>query len=85
MSNQERILFFELLQIALGNRDKLSRVPKSKEWMALYQESEKQSVLGIMLDGLEQLPEAGNSKFPNPHRGFLMYSTYRMPDHRMYR
>lgn len=51
------MLFFELLKIALGTRDKLSRVPNRKEWMALYQESEKQSILGIMLDGLEQLPD----------------------------
>ena len=57
MSNQERKLFFELLQTALGNRDKLSRVPKSKEWMALCQESERQSIIGIMLDGLERLPD----------------------------
>ena len=51
------MLFFELLQVALGNRNRLSRVPTKKEWMALYQESEKQSILGIMLDGLERLPE----------------------------
>jgi hypothetical protein len=51
------MFFFELLQIALGNRDKLSHIPTRKEWIALYQESEKQSILGIMLDGLERLPE----------------------------
>ena len=51
------MLFFELLQIALGNRDGLSRAPTRKEWMALYQESEKQSILGIMLDGIERLPD----------------------------
>lgn len=51
------MLFFELLQIALGTRDNLSRVPNRIEWMALYQESEKQSILGIMLDGLERLPD----------------------------
>lgn len=57
MSNQERMLFFELLQIALGNRDNLTNVPNREEWMALYQKSEKQSILGIMLDGLERLPD----------------------------
>ena len=50
-------LFFELLQIALGTRDVLSRVPKMKEWMVLYQKSENQSIIGVMLDGLERLPE----------------------------
>ncbi len=51
------MLFFELLQLALGNRDRLSRVPSKKEWVALFEESEKQSIVGIMLDGLERLPE----------------------------
>lgn len=51
------MLFFELLQIALGNRDILSRIPTRKEWINLYQQSEKQSILGIMLEGLERLPE----------------------------
>ncbi len=49
--------FFELLQIALGTRDRLSLVPTRREWKAIYQESDKQSILGIMLDGLERLPE----------------------------
>lgn len=35
----------------------MSRVPTKNEWMALYQESEKQSILGVVLDGLERLPE----------------------------
>lgn len=51
------MLFFELLQTALGNRDKLSRVPNKNEWMAIYQESERQSILGVMVDGLERLPD----------------------------
>lgn len=51
------MLLFELLQIALGNRVKLSRVPTTEEWLAIYQESEKQSILVVMLDGLEQFPE----------------------------
>ena len=50
------MLLFYLLLIALGNRDRLSRFPTRKEWLDLYQESEKQSILGIMLDALERLP-----------------------------
>lgn len=48
-------LFFELLQIALGNRGELSRVPTAKEWSDLYDESERQAVTGIMVAGLERL------------------------------
>lgn len=52
-----RMLFFELLQVALGNRGCLSKVPSPKDWIALYEESEKQSIEGVMLSGLEQLPQ----------------------------
>lgn len=49
-------LFVELLQLSLGMCDRLSRVPSASEWSALYQESQRQAVLGIMVDGLERLP-----------------------------
>ena len=52
-----RTLFFELLQVALGTRRFLSKDLSAKEWINLYEESEKQSIEGIMLSGLEQLPE----------------------------
>ncbi len=47
--------FFELLQVALGNCDELSRVPSAKEWENLYDESKRQAVTGIMVAGLEKL------------------------------
>lgn len=50
-------LFFELLQVALGTREKLSRVPDVREWKVLYAEAGRQTVLGVMYGGLEQLPE----------------------------
>lgn len=49
------MLFFELLQVALGNKDKLSYVPTFKEWDEMYDESEKQAVTGILLHGIERL------------------------------
>lgn len=48
-------LFFELLQVALGNRECLSRIPFDKEWAGLYDESERQAVTGILLQGIERL------------------------------
>lgn len=50
-------LFFELLQVALGTRERLSRVPSSREWQALYDEAKRQAVVGVLLDGLERLPD----------------------------
>ena len=52
----ESNLFQELLQISIGSIDSFSRVPTCEEWMALFKESEKQSVSGIILAGLERLP-----------------------------
>lgn len=48
-------LFFELLQMAMGNRCELSRVPTAGEWSDLYDESERQAVTGILLHGIERL------------------------------
>ena len=49
------MLFYELIQVALGNRDGLSRVPSDREWLAMYEESEGQAIPGILLAGLERL------------------------------
>lgn len=48
---------FELIQVALGQRDSLSHIPTNKEWSDLYEESIKQSVVGIAYEGLLKLPK----------------------------
>ena len=48
-------LFFELLQVAIGTRDKMSRVPTNGEWQELYAMSIKQAVTGLMFSGIERL------------------------------
>lgn len=50
-------LFIELLQVTLGTRDSLSRVPSSIEWEYLLAEAQRQAILGIMTSGLERLPD----------------------------
>lgn len=49
------MMFFELLQVALGNRERLSCMPTPVEWLDLYDESERQAVTGILLHGIERL------------------------------
>ena len=49
-------LFFELIQASIGERKQFSRTPSSQEWSALYKESERQAILGIMLVGIDVLP-----------------------------
>lgn len=48
-------LFFELIQIAIGNRDKLSTIPSVAEWMKLYNLAKNQSVVGLAYNGVENL------------------------------
>lgn len=52
----ENYLFFELLQVSLGNRNRLSRAPSEKEWEEIYDESGRQAVTGILLHGIDRLP-----------------------------
>lgn len=50
-------LFVELLQVALNSRDSLSQVPSIVEWDNLFNEAQRHAVVGIMVAGLERLPE----------------------------
>lgn len=52
-----RDLFIELLQVTVGKRDSLSRVPSSSEWQDLHEEGQRQAVDSVILDGIERLPE----------------------------
>lgn len=51
-------LFVELLQVSLGAREGLSRVPTSREWEKLFEESARQAVSGIAFGGVQKLPDS---------------------------
>ena len=51
------LLFVELLKISIGTHDSLSRVLSVVEWNYLFNEAQRQAVVGIMIAGLERLPE----------------------------
>ena len=61
------MLFLELLQIALGNRERLSHAPSAKEWAGIYEESKRQAVTGILLHGIDRLPAE-----QRPSQAFLL-------------
>ena len=48
---------YELIQIALGNRRQLSRMPTAKEWEELLDEASSQAVAGVSIAGVDKLPK----------------------------
>lgn len=52
------MLFFELLQVAIGNRSALSQTPTLMGWGELYALAKKQAMVGITYRGIEQLPDS---------------------------
>lgn len=52
---KEDNLFIELIQIALGTKTVLSRIPSENEWQQIYETAVKQSLVGVVLSGIEEL------------------------------
>jgi len=52
-----RRFFFDLVQVALGNRAQLSERPSDKEWDVLYEMAIEQAMIGVLQQGLERLPD----------------------------
>lgn len=48
-------LFEELILISLGKQDEFSKQPSSNDWKGLLEEAKKQSVVGVLLSGIERL------------------------------
>lgn len=57
-------LFFELIQVTIGRRNSLSRVPSSEAWNLLFNISVKQAVAGVCFCGLQRLPANQLSELP---------------------
>lgn len=51
------MLFYELLQVAIGRRVALSQNPTAEAWHELYAMAKKQAMAGIAFRGVEQLPD----------------------------
>ena len=54
-----RKLFFELMQVSLGQLDCVSRFPEPNEWQKFYELAKKQAVIGICYYGVTKLFDYG--------------------------
>lgn len=59
-------LFFELLQVSIGNRECLSCSPSANEWMSLYTIAKAQTMIGLAFNGLRRLPQEQTKALPKP-------------------
>ena len=57
-------LFQELILISLGKHDKFSRRLTDADWASLYVEAQRQSLVGVLLTGVEKAIASGENK-PN--------------------
>lgn len=55
MPDTLEVLFFQLLQVAIGTRNTLDRIPTSKEWALLFKMSKKQALPAIAFAGITRL------------------------------
>lgn len=49
-------LLFDLIQVSIGNRDRLSCTPSPEEWQAIFNAAVKQALAGVCFAGVERLP-----------------------------
>ena len=54
-------LFYELIQVALGEKENLSSHPSEKEWELLFSASLKQTVAGLTFCALDKLSKKGQN------------------------
>ena len=52
-------LLFELIQVALGQRDSLSRTPSEEDWQRLFMMAEEQAITSFVFPALEILNKSG--------------------------
>ena len=53
------VLLFELIHVALGQRDRLSRTPSEEDWQRLFQMAEEQAITSFLFPALEILNKCG--------------------------
>ena len=53
---EKNLMLIELLQVALGIRNSLSRIPSDAEWVNVYKLAARHGFVGFLYGGIERLP-----------------------------
>lgn len=69
-------LFFELIRVAIGTQNSLSRQLKVNEWERLYQIAHKQSLIGICFAALQKLGADADEGFARIGMSEMLYLTW---------
>lgn len=69
-------LFFELIRVAIGTADSLSRLPSQKEWKAFYDMAKKQSLVGVCFAALRKLGAGADEGFARIGISEMLYMTW---------
>ena len=69
-------LFYELIRVAIGTQDSLSRLPSQKEWKALYDMAKKQSLVGVCFAALQRLGADADEGFARIGMSERLYLTW---------
>lgn len=55
-NNPEHLLFFEIIRVSIGTANTLNHAPSPEEWEYLYEEANRQTLTGVLLEGVKRLP-----------------------------
>lgn len=69
-------LFYELIRVAIGNQNCLSRQLLGKEWNALYNMAQKQSLVGVCFAALQKLGADADEGFARIGMSEMLYLTW---------
>lgn len=54
--------FQEFIKFSIGKKETLSRKLTEQDWLVLYREAQRQSMLGVFMDGVERAVASGETK-----------------------
>lgn len=69
-------LFFELIRVAIGTQDGLSRIPTHLEWQRLFELAKKQSLVGVCFAALQRLGANADEGFARIGMSEMLFLTW---------